>query len=102
MLESVFVPLVTRWSEVEPKDEPAFDPNSVTPGVIGFVVTFAIALAVVFLIFDMMRRVRRANYREQVRNELDAERAEKPAAASGVVDGRDSDQQNRGPVADKS
>ena len=35
------------------------DPNSVTPGVIGFVVTFAVMIAVVLLVLDMGRRVRR-------------------------------------------
>ena len=35
------------------------DPNSVTPGVIGFVVTFAVMIAVVLLVLDMVRRVRR-------------------------------------------
>ena len=49
------------------------DPNSVTPGAIGFVVTFAIAAAVVGLIFDMVRRVRRVRYRSEINEKLDAE-----------------------------
>ena len=49
------------------------DPNSVTPGVIGFVITLFVALAVVFLIVDMSRRVRRVRYRALVNEQLDAE-----------------------------
>ncbi len=49
------------------------DPNSVTPGVIGFVITLFVALAVLFLIVDMSRRVRRVRYRALVNEQLDAE-----------------------------
>ena len=49
------------------------DPNSVTPGVIGFVITLFVGLAVLFLIVDMARRVRRVRYRELVNEQLDAE-----------------------------
>jgi hypothetical protein len=57
---------------------PAYDgdPDLVTPGVIGFVITFLVALITVLLIIDMVRRVRRVRYREQVRQELEAERDE--------------------------
>ena len=55
---------------------PAYDgdPDLVTPGVIGFVATFVVALVTILLIVDMVRRVRRVRYREQVRQELEAER----------------------------
>lgn len=49
------------------------DPNSVTPGVVGFVITFFVAIAVLFLIVDMSRRVRRVRYRALVNEQLDAE-----------------------------
>lgn len=49
------------------------DPNSVTPGVVGFVVTFVVAGAVLMLILDMVRRVRRVRYREEINTKLDAE-----------------------------
>lgn len=52
-----------------------FDPNTVTPGVIGFVAVFLIALITVFLIFDMQRRIRRTRYRSELAAELDAEAA---------------------------
>ena len=47
------------------------DPNSVTPGVIGFVVTFAVMIAVVLLVLDMVRRVRRVRYRSEIAETLD-------------------------------
>lgn len=47
------------------------DPNSVTPGVIGFVVTFAVMIAVVLLVLDMVRRVRRVRYRSEIAEKLD-------------------------------
>lgn len=49
------------------------DPNSVTPGVIGFVFTFAIAAAVLLLVLDMVRRVRKVRYREEIKLKLDEE-----------------------------
>ena len=49
------------------------DPNSVTPGVVGFGVTFVVAGAVLMLILDMVRRVRRVRYREEINAKLDAE-----------------------------
>lgn len=58
------------------EDEPMFDPNSVTPGVIGFVATFAFIVVVVFLVRDMVRRVRRTQYRAEVNQRLDAEEAD--------------------------
>jgi hypothetical protein len=56
-------------------DKPMFDPNSVTPGVIGFLATFAIIAVVVLLATDMVRRVRRTQYRAEVNERLDAEAA---------------------------
>jgi len=51
------------------------DPESVTPGPIGFAAIVIVLAAVIFLIWDMNRRVRRVRYREEVRAELDAEEA---------------------------
>ena len=49
------------------------DPNTVTPGVIGFVITLFVGLSVLFLIVDMTKRVRRVRYRALVNEQLDAE-----------------------------
>jgi uncharacterized protein HemY len=51
------------------------DPNSVTPGVVGFLATLFVALAVLVLIADMVRRVRRVRYRAEINEKLDAEAA---------------------------
>lgn len=58
-----------------------FDPNTVTPGVVGFLATFGLALIVVLLAFDMVRRVRRTRYRAEIGEQLDAEEAEARAIA---------------------
>ena len=64
-----------------------FDPNTVTPGVIGFLATFGLALIVVLLAFDMVRRVRRTRYRAEIGEQLDAEEAEARAIARAEADG---------------
>lgn len=56
------------------------DPDSVTPGFAGFAAIVIVLLAVVLLIWDMNRRIRKVRYREEVREELDAEEA----AARGI------------------
>lgn len=58
-----------------PSPSPGFDPTTVTPGWVGFVITFGIALLTVALILDMTRRVRRVRYRAEVTDMLDAEDA---------------------------
>jgi O-antigen/teichoic acid export membrane protein len=54
--------------------------DQVTPGVWGFVITAAVAVAVVLLIIDMTRRIRRVRYREQVLADIAAEQAVDGAA----------------------
>ena len=75
------VPFLLRAQEEE------FDPDLVTPGVIGFIATFAVMVVVVLLILDMVRRIRRVNYRAEVREQLEVERLEAELAASGGADG---------------
>lgn len=57
------------------------DPNSVTPGVVGFLATLFVAMAVVVIIVDMTRRVRRVRYRAEIVEKLDRE-ANPPSAGS--------------------
>ena len=62
-------------------------PEAVTPGFVGFAVIVVIVLAVILLIWDMNRRIRRVRYRDEVREELDAEEAARAAhdqAAAGA------------------
>ena len=44
----------------------AFDPNVVTPGVIGFLAIFFVAVGTTLLVLDMNRRVRRTRYRGEL------------------------------------
>jgi hypothetical protein len=61
--------LVLMEEELIPAIE--VDPNSVTPGVIGFVMTFGVMIAVLLLVLDMVRRVRRVRYRQEIADRLD-------------------------------
>ena len=65
--------VVTLAEELIPAIE--VNPVMVTPGVIGFVATFGVAIASLLLILDMVRRVRRVRYREEITAKLDAEEA---------------------------
>ena len=49
------------------------DPNSVTPGVVGFLATLFVAMGVVVIIVDMARRVRRVRSRAEIVERLDRE-----------------------------
>lgn len=68
-------------------DTVPFDPNTVTPGIVGFLATFGVAVVVVLLVIDMVRRVRRVNLRQAVKEKLDAE--EKLAAAEKQAEADD-------------
>ncbi len=65
--------------------KPNFDNDTVTPGVIGFIITFAVAVATVLLVIDMVHRVRRTRYRGEIRERIEAERieAEREAEQTG-------------------
>ncbi|GAB3127990.1 hypothetical protein [Glaciibacter psychrotolerans] len=52
----------------------------VTPGVVGFFAIFFVAVAVVLLGIDMVRRIRRTTYRAEISARLEAEIAEVAAA----------------------
>lgn len=41
------------------------DPNSVSPGLIGFLATFGVVVATILLFVNMSRRLRRLRYREE-------------------------------------
>lgn len=45
---------------------PGLTEDQITPGVLGFIVTFGIVIVMVFLIRDMVKRIRRVRYRAQV------------------------------------
>ncbi|MFA4841246.1 MAG: hypothetical protein WC580_06035 [Agrococcus sp.] len=56
-----------------------FDPNQVTPGVIGFAVTAIIAVVVILLLWDFNRRVRRINDRADAKARIEEELAAREA-----------------------
>lgn len=61
------------------------DPTLITPGVWGFLAILGVAIATVFLILDMTRRIRRSRYREEVRIKLEDEQAASDAAAAAAA-----------------
>lgn len=73
-LASDATPLPTPTMEV--------DPELVTPGPWGFLVIALLALAVIVLVWDMMRRIRRGRVRADIAEELAQERAEMDAATA--------------------
>ncbi|MEV7631438.1 hypothetical protein AB0N64_03405 [Microbacterium sp. NPDC089318] len=78
------------FGETTPMPTPSMtvDPNSVTPGFAGFAIIVLIVAAVVLLIWDMNRRIRRVRYREEVRDDLDAEEAALRDQIDGDENGR--------------
>lgn len=90
------VVLLAALADATPSPSPSTpDDNLVTPGPWGFTAIAFIAIAVIVLIFDMMRRIRRGRYRADIREELDAEeesRREGDAAARTTeIDDQDID-----------
>lgn len=73
------ISLITVVLAVTPTPDPDFDPNTVTPGVVGFVVFFLIAVATLLLCLDVVRRIRRTTYRAEIKERLDAELAARDA-----------------------
>ncbi len=73
------------------------NPDSVTPGFVGFAAMALVAGVVVFLIVDMLRRIRRAGYRADVNEKLDAEAQ---AQADAAVEASDVDDQDIDPQDD--
>jgi hypothetical protein len=76
------------WLAATPTPTPSSGPSEdqVTPGVVGFVVTFLVAVAVVLLVIDMVRRIRRVRYRAEIAEKLDAEQAGQQDTAPGAED----------------
>ncbi|MDD7929497.1 hypothetical protein [Microbacterium thalli] len=65
--------LLWLTSAATPIPEITVDPTSVTPGPWGFGAIVVLTIAVVLLLLDMLRRVRRGRYRAEVREQLDEE-----------------------------
>lgn len=92
-MHAVSVLILAAVTTPDPTPSPSWTappPELVTPGPAGFLVIALIAVALVFLAGDMLRRVRRARYRADANELLDAEQAAAEAAgASSGEQGRD-------------
>ena len=53
----------------QPGLRPGLTEDQITPGLLGFIITFSIVVVMFFLIRDMTKRVRRVRYRAQVEEE---------------------------------
>jgi hypothetical protein len=73
--------LISALLAASPSPTPSVDPANTfySPGTVGFIATFGMALGATLLIFDLVRRVRRVRYRAEIQAKLDAE-----AASSGT------------------
>jgi hypothetical protein len=69
----------------EPTLKPGLDPASVTPGTLGFLATLFVVVIVIFLIRDMVKRIRRLRYTA----ELEQARVERAAAGDDARSGAD-------------
>lgn len=62
--------MILQLATTTPSDggtlRPGLDPDQVSPGFLGFIITFSIVVVMFFLIRDMVKRIRRVRYREQV------------------------------------
>ena len=64
-MTAVWLVLAATPSPTVPPNSP--DPSSVTPGFLGFIVVFALALATWLLLRNLTARLRRMRYREERR-----------------------------------
>ena len=61
-----------------------FDESIVTPGPWGFLIVLFIGVVTILLVLDMMRRIRRTRYREELREQLQQEKADEEKDTPGA------------------
>lgn len=66
MLKLILLAATDPAIPTQPGLRPGLSEDQITPGLLGFVVTFGIVIIMVFLIRDMVKRIRRVRYRAQV------------------------------------
>lgn len=66
----VVVPVVSWLVAATPSPAPTrnLEPTDVSPGLLGFLATFAVIVICALLIVDMSRRIRRLRFRQQAAN----------------------------------
>ncbi|MBK0418337.1 hypothetical protein JD276_04735 [Leucobacter sp. CSA1] len=81
-------------------EDAQFDPDTVSPGAVGFLMTGLLAVAVILLGVNLVRRLRRSQYRAEIREELEAELAARDAEEvreTGEARGADGGSPDAGP-----
>lgn len=73
--------LASALASDSPSSSAGLDPTVITPGLPGFLVFAVLVVAAGLLLWDMLRRIRRTTYREEINERLDAEEAAAAAAA---------------------
>ena len=68
--------LLSFLLDVTTTPTPVADDTYNSPGTVGFLVTFGMAILAVLLIFDMNRRIRVTRYRSEIREKLALEELE--------------------------
>lgn len=96
LTHSLHAALLARADFSTPSPSSTVDPDTVTPGFLGFAAIALLSVAVVFLLIDMLRRIRRAGYRADISAELDAEE-EAEAQAQAAERATDVDDQDIDP-----
>jgi hypothetical protein len=73
-----FVLALLAGDPLNPNPSASPDPANTfySPGLIGFLGTFILVVGALIIIWDLVRRIRRVNYRAQIQERLAAEQAE--------------------------
>jgi len=79
-----FVLALLAGDPLNPDPTQSPDPANVfhSPGIVGFLGTFILVIGAVAIIWDMVRRIRRVNYKAQIQERIAAEKAELESATS--------------------
>ncbi|MEN9715582.1 MAG: hypothetical protein RJA35_1049 [Actinomycetota bacterium] len=80
-----FVLALLAGDPLNPNPSASPDPANTfySPGIIGFLGTFILVIGAILIVFDMVRRIRRVNYRAQIKERLAAEQAEYEGKQAG-------------------
>lgn len=92
----IALPTIVRLAE-----ETEFDPNVVSPGFTGFIMTGVLAFAIILLGVSLVRRLRRNAYRAEIREALEAELAEAEGTAADGGTASDSGTESEAPNEDQ-
>lgn len=82
-----FVLALLAGDPLNPNPSASPDPANTfySPGLVGFLGTFILVVGALVIIWDLVRRIRRVNYRAQIQERLATEQAEYEAKSSGAA-----------------